>query len=240
MEELEYRQCKKRFKSEEEITKHEDDGQECDQCEGWLCHGLNMTKHKKEEQCDQCGEYLCYGMSLARHKKRKHGTTSEEGKKEEVTENQTEEEIIENGNDGQECDQCGKWICDGMSLKRHKKKEHKPTREKESKEEDMETHGTEMGCVECNEKFKSLDKIIEHISKNECGGWTCCETYLRKQEEKEHRNRNGQDIETEDNKRENIEREENTQENEEKYTKEDEHTSTIKEPDIATGFTKNN
>ena len=51
---------------------------------------------------------------------------------------------------------------------------------------------------------------------------------------------NGQDIETEDNKRKDIEREENTQENKEKYTKEDEHTSTIKEPDIATGFTKNN
>ena len=97
-----------------------------------------------------------------------------------------------------------------------------------------------MRCVECKEKFESLDKIIEHINKNECGGWTCCETYLRKQEEKEYRNMNGQDIETEDNKRKNIEREENTQENEEKYTKEDEHTSTIKEPDIATGFTKNN
>ena len=27
-------QCKKIFKSEEEITKHENDGQECDQCEG--------------------------------------------------------------------------------------------------------------------------------------------------------------------------------------------------------------
>ena len=50
---------------------------------------------------------------------------------------------------------------------------------------------------------------------------------------------NGQDIERENNKRKEIEREENTQENEEKYTKEDEHTSTIKEPDIAKGFTKN-
>merc|ERR1712240_564075 len=100
-------------------------------------------------------------------------------------ETQTEGEIIENGNDGQECDQCGKWICDGTGLERHKKKEHKHTRKKESKEEDMETHRTEMRCVECKEIFESLVKIIEHICKNECGGWTCCKKYLRKQEEKE-------------------------------------------------------
>ena len=96
-EEIECRQCKKKFKSEEEITKHEDDGQECNQCEVWLCQGLNMIEHKKN----------------------RHGTTSEEEKKEEVTENpvmeieceqcymtfETEEEIIEHENDGQECDQ---------------------------------------------------------------------------------------------------------------------------------------
>ena len=55
---------------------------------------------------------------------------------------------------------------------------------------DNKTHEKEMRCVECKEKFESLDKIIEHINKNECGGWTCCETYLRKQEEKEYRNKN--------------------------------------------------
>merc|ERR1712243_177549 len=189
--EIECRQCKKIFKSEDEITKHEDDGKECDQCERWLCHGLNITKHKKKEQCDQCGEYLCYGMSIERHKKRKHGTTSEEGKKEEVTENQIEGEMIKKGNDGQECDQWGTWVCDEMDLKRHKKKEHKPTRKKENKEEDKKTHEMEMRCVECKEKFESLDKIIEHINKNECGGWTCCGTYLKKKKE------NGQGRETE-------------------------------------------
>ena len=126
-----------------------------------------------------------------------------------------------------------KWmICDGISLKRHKKKEHEITRQKGNKEEDMEIDGAKIECVECNEKFKSIDKIIEHITKNECGGWTCCETYLRKQKE------NGQGRETEDNKIKDTEREENTQENEERYTKEDEHTLTIKEPDIAKGLTK--
>ena len=76
-------QCKKMFKSEKEFEKHEDDGKECDDCEKWLCPGIDITKHKKEEQCDQCGEYLCKGMSIQRHKKKKHGTTNEEGSKEE-------------------------------------------------------------------------------------------------------------------------------------------------------------
>ena len=137
--EIECRQCKKIFKSEDEITKHEDDGEECDQCERWLCHGLNITKHKKEEQCDQCGEYLCYGMSLAGHKKRKHGTTSEE-EKEEVMKNQIEGEMIENRNNGQEYDQWEKWTRDGSDQKRQKKKEHKHTHKKESREEDKKTH----------------------------------------------------------------------------------------------------
>ena len=90
--------------------------------------------------------------------------------------------------------------------KRQKKKENKHTDKKDSKEEDKKTHEMEMRCVECKEKFESLDKIIEHIKKNECGGWTCCETYLRKHMKKEHRNTNEQDIETEDNKKENNER----------------------------------
>ena len=51
---------------------------------------------------------------------------------------------------------------------------------------------------------------------------------------------NGQGRKTEDNKIKDTEREENTQENEERYTKEDERTLTIKEPDIAKELTKNN
>ena len=47
--EIECRQCKKIFKSEDEIEKHEDDGKECDKCDKWLCHGLETTKHKKKE-----------------------------------------------------------------------------------------------------------------------------------------------------------------------------------------------
>ena len=97
-------QCKKIFKSEDEIEKHEDDGKECDDCEKWLCPGLDITKHKKEEQCDQCGEYLCKGMSIQRHKKKKHGTTNEEDSK--------EEENKKDSNEDKEKDEVGIMVRD--------------------------------------------------------------------------------------------------------------------------------
>merc|ERR1712240_532348 len=129
--EIECLQCKQKFESEDEITEHEESGQECDLCEEWLCDGT----------------------SLAKHKKREHEMTSEEGNKEEEMETpvmeiecmqcnmtfESEEEIIEHENDGQECYQCGKWICDGISLKTHKKREHEITSEEGNKEEEMET-----------------------------------------------------------------------------------------------------
>merc|ERR1712240_306362 len=145
--------------------------------------------------------------------------------------------------DGQECDQWKKRNRKRQkkteNQKRQKKKENKHTDKKESREEDKKNHETERQCAECKEKFDSLDEIIEHINKNECGGWTCCETYLRIQEKKEHRKRTGQDVKRENNKEKEIERGKNTPEKKEKYKKEDEKTSTIKEPDIAKGLIKN-
>merc|ERR1712240_58940 len=152
--EIECRQCKKIFESEDEIEKHENEGRECDKCDKWLCHGLYITKHKKEEQCDQCGEHLCRGMSIERHKKREHGTTREEGKGKK-TENQKEGEMIEDRNDGQECDKRKKWQYDenksrshkknydGGNQKRHKRKKRKSIIKKENKEEDKDTHENE-------------------------------------------------------------------------------------------------
>jgi len=81
---------------------------------------------------------------------------------------ESEDEISEHEDDGQECDQCGKWLCYGISLKRHKKKEHEITSEEGSKDEDMETHVTESECEECNKKFESVDKFIEHVNESEC------------------------------------------------------------------------
>ena len=47
--EIECVQCKEKFESEDEITKHEDDGQECDQCEEWLCYRTSLARHKKKK-----------------------------------------------------------------------------------------------------------------------------------------------------------------------------------------------
>ena len=101
-------------------------------------------------------------------------------------------------------DQCGKWICDGISLKRHKKKEHEITSEEGSKDEDMETHVTESECVECNEKFESVEKFIEHVNESECdqcGKWLCCGTYLRKHKKKDHEITNVEGRKKEENKK---------------------------------------
>merc|ERR1712240_902506 len=156
----------------------------------------HMDSHATETECEEkLEEYTevecvqCKQKFESEDEIKEHEITSEEGNKEEEMETpvmeikcmqcnmtfESEEEIIAHENDAKECDQCGKWICDGISLKRHNKKEHEITRQKGNKEEDMEIDGTKIECVECNEKFKSTNKIIEHITKNECGGLTCCE-----------------------------------------------------------------
>merc|ERR1712240_856515 len=120
--EIECVQCKEKFGSEEEITEHEDDGQEC----------------------DQCGEWLCYGTSLAKHKKREHEITSGESREEEDTETHVTEvecmekselvdKVIEHENEG-ECDQCGKWLDCGTNLGEHMKKEENKKESNEDKE----------------------------------------------------------------------------------------------------------
>ena len=190
-------------------------------------------------------------MSIERHKKREHGINKEEDK-EEGTKNQIEGEMIKNRNNGQECDQWKKWpydgskpkshkkTCDGSDRKKHKKKKRRPTYKTENKEEGKNIHGRELKCVECKKEFDSTEEIIEHINKNKCGGWTCCETYPGIQEKKEHRKRTKQDVERENNKEKETERGKDTPDNKEKYKEEDEKISTIKEPDIAKGLMKNN
>ena len=169
--EIECRQCKKIFESEDEIEKHEDDGRECDKCDKWLCHGLDITKHKKEEQCDLCGEYLCRGMSIERHKKREHGTTGEEEK------GGIPGEMIKDKNDGQECDKWEKWQYDGSkskihkenydgdNRKRHKKKKQKSTGKKGNKEGDKKNHEKEYdqwenGSMTKSNQIKSNQKVM--------------------------------------------------------------------------------
>jgi len=99
-------------------------------------------------------------------------------------------------------------VENGISLKRHKKKEHEITSEEGSKDEDMETHVTEIECVECNEKFESVDKVIEHENKGECdqcGKWLGCGTNLGKHEKKEHEITSKEGSKEEENKRDSSE-----------------------------------
>ena len=60
---------------------------------------------------------------------------------------ESKDEITEHEESGQECDQCGEWLCYGTSLARHKKKEQEINREESKEEEDMEIHVTEAECI---------------------------------------------------------------------------------------------
>ena len=261
--EIECRQCKEKFKSEEEIEKHEDDGKECDKCDKWLCHGLEITKHKKKEQCDLCGEYLCIGMSIERHKKREHGSNEKEDKEKGT---KIQGEMIQDKNNGQEYEKwqydgskskIQKGIYDGDNRKRHKKKKQKSTGKEGNKEGDKKNQKKEYDKWEQwqydETKTKSHEKNYEendrkrHKKKkqkstrkkeNKENEWKCveCETKCNSLEtilKHIHENECGGWICCEEHRRK-------QKKNEERYTKKDECIITIKEPDIAKGLTENN
>merc|ERR1712243_23297 len=69
-------------------------------------------------------------------------------------------------------------------------------------------HVMEIKCVECNEKFVSVDKLMEHVNENECdqgGKWLCCRTYLRKHKKREHEITNEEGSKEEENKKDSNE-----------------------------------
>ena len=102
--------------------------------------------------CEQCNEYCLFKEDLEEHME-SHVT---EGEREEDSEGieceqcyvtyKTEEEFIEHEDNGQECDQCGKWVCFGFSLKNHKKKYCKITNETGRKNDNKKTQ-LEIECV---------------------------------------------------------------------------------------------
>merc|ERR1712240_893339 len=155
-------------------------------------------RHRIGFYCEHCDEYCLFEEELEEHMD-SHVTEIEcEEDLEEHTEIEcvqckekfgSEDEITEHEDDGQEFDQYGEWLCYGTSLARDKKREHEITSEEGSEKEDMETHGTEIECVECNEKFESVDKVIEHENEGECdqcGKWLGCGTNLEKHKKREH------------------------------------------------------
>merc|ERR1711873_205305 len=115
-----------------------------------------------------------------------------------------------------------KWICNGISLKTHKNREHRISSEKGSEDKETQVmeiecekcnkkfesveklieHVREIECVECNDKFVSVDKLMEHVNENECdqgGKWLCCRTYLRKHKKREHEITNEESSKEEEN-----------------------------------------
>merc|ERR1712121_39324 len=133
--------------------------------EKWRKH--MREKHRIGFYCELCNEYCLFQEKLEEHMETHVTETECEKKLEEYTEIEcvqckqkfeSEDEITEHDDDGQECDQCGEWLCYGTSLARHKKREHEINSEESREEEHMEAHVTE---VECIEKSESVDKGIE-------------------------------------------------------------------------------
>merc|ERR1711873_104411 len=78
----------------------------------------------------------------------------------------------------------------------------------EELEEHMDSHVTEIECVECNKKFESVDKVIEHENEGECdqcGKWLGCGTNLGKHKKKEHEITSEEGSKEEENKRDSNE-----------------------------------
>merc|ERR1712240_276873 len=74
-------------------------------------------------------------------------------------------------------------------------------------EEELEEH-TDFECVEYNEKFESVDKVIEHENEGECdqcGKWLSCGTNLGKHKKKEHEITSEEGSKKEENKKESNE-----------------------------------
>ena len=61
---------------------------------------------------------------------------------------------------GFNCEQCNEYCLFEEQLEEHIEEEHMED------EEHIEPNGFE--CVECNENFESVDKVIEHEYEGEC------------------------------------------------------------------------
>ena len=98
------------------------------------------------------------------------------------------------------CEQCNEYY-----LFKKQMEEHMDFHVTEIEcEEELEDH-MEFECVKCNEKFESVDKVIEHENDgqcDQCGKWLGCGTNLGKHKKKEHEITSGEGIEKEENKKE--------------------------------------
>merc|ERR1712101_97512 len=84
---------------------------------------------------------------------------------------------------GFNCEQCNEYCLFEEQLEENIEEEHMED------EEHIEPSGFE--CVECNEFFESVAKVIDHENEGECdqcGKWLGCGTNMEKHRKKEHEN----------------------------------------------------
>merc|ERR1711867_127077 len=82
---------------------------------------------------------------------------------------------------GFNCEHCDEYCLFEEQLEEHMEEEHMED------EEYIEPSGFQ--CVECNEFFESVDKVIEHENEgecNQCGKWLGCRTNMEEHKKKEH------------------------------------------------------
>ena len=180
-------------------------------------------------------------MSIERHKKREHGSNEKEDKEKGI-----QGEMIQNRNNGKECDQRKKWSYKGSKPENHKKMHeniHKQwetwkNNERKSKSNEKKNDGSDLKRQRKKKRKSTGEKENKKKGKETHGNkWKCVECEkecdsLEKINKHIHENECGGWICCEEHLRK-------QRKNEEKYMKKDECTKTIKEPDIAKGVIEN-
>ena len=155
--------CDKKFKNESELEEH----REVYECihpgceEKYNCQEM-WREHMKEKHgigfyCEQCNEYCLFEGD-------DHDCEYEcihlECEEKYVSQEMCREQMKREHGIGFHCEQCNEYCIFEEQLEDHLEEEHMED------EEHIEPNGFE--CVECNEIFESVIKVIEHENEGEC------------------------------------------------------------------------
>merc|ERR1712115_337314 len=209
-------ECNKEFGSREELEDHRERRHtkyNCDQCDNWYRLKEELENHKNETHSKECEKNLECRKEREQQEKEKQEYKSECDlcKEKFIDENELvnywtidhvvhiyecihlqcrikyicqdmwKEHMKDKHGIGFNCEQCDEYCLFEEQLEEHIEEEHMED------EEHIEPTGFE--CVECNEIFESVIKVIEHENKGECdqcGKWLGCGTNMEKHKKKEH------------------------------------------------------
>ena len=162
------------YESKEELE-HHSRRKHSKECEEKLVCRNEKEQQKREEHrnglvCDFCDEKFKNKSELEEHWERDHEIHVYECihlKCEEkyICQKMWREHMKEKHGIGFYCEQCNQYCLFEEELEEHMKEFHVA---EELEEHMKEFHVTEFECVECNEKFESVDKVIEHKNEGEC------------------------------------------------------------------------